>query len=377
MMIKAITSTFLILMMVVGSAIADSNPLKVGVIIPLTGSAAEYGVAAQNGMRLAEKTTPHLFENIKLVFEDSRHDASLALTALKKLQTVDDVDAVISWGVGPTQAVAPITEQSKIPLIAITAESTVSDNRRYVVRFNYTAQQYANALVQYLRGCGRKKIGIVKAENPYFQNIFEGMKPSLGDEQNLDITASVQTSDADFRSIIPRVASKHYDAVGVFLVTGQISAFYQQALQLKFNAPFFGTDFFESRAEVEKAGPAIQGTVYPSMNVSDDFRSRYVSAFGNDLQIAYAGNAYDAAVLTAQSLQDSVRPLNPSAIIARMMHSNFDGVSGRYRVNNTPAERGFDPELVIKRVDSNGISVVGTGECRRTNESTRPGKQGA
>jgi hypothetical protein len=102
---------------------------------------------------------------------------------------------------------------------------------------------------------------IIEAESPYFQSIIEGMKPSLGNGQTLDVVASVKVSDADFRSIIPRVASKQYDAVGVFLVTGQIAAFYQQTLQLKFDAPFFGTDFFEILVN-DNGLPFNQITVY-------------------------------------------------------------------------------------------------------------------
>jgi len=46
--------------------------VKVGFILPLSGPVSEYGVAAQNGVALAKEEHPDLFENVELVFDDSR-----------------------------------------------------------------------------------------------------------------------------------------------------------------------------------------------------------------------------------------------------------------------------------------------------------------
>jgi len=42
----------------------DQEKLKVGVILPLTGPLAEYGMAARNGIELARKEYPELFHDL-------------------------------------------------------------------------------------------------------------------------------------------------------------------------------------------------------------------------------------------------------------------------------------------------------------------------
>jgi hypothetical protein len=53
--------------------------------------------------------------------------------------------------------------------------------------------------------------------------------------------------------------------------------------------PYFGTVFGEN--------VTLHGAVYPHLGVSAHFRAAYVPKFGNDYQIAYAGNACDMAVM--------------------------------------------------------------------------------
>lgn len=54
---------------------AQSEPLKVGTIIPLSGMAAEYGSALRNGVQLAQSEFEEVDRSsINFIFEDSAYD---------------------------------------------------------------------------------------------------------------------------------------------------------------------------------------------------------------------------------------------------------------------------------------------------------------
>jgi hypothetical protein len=75
-------------------------------------------------------------------------------------------------------------------------------------------------------------------------------------------------------------------------LSGQVGAFYRELSKQGVLIHTFGTDVFESRAEIQAAGKAMQGAVYPNLHVPEDFRARYRSTFDKDSQISYAYNSY-------------------------------------------------------------------------------------
>ena len=48
------------------------EPFRIGVIAPLSGPLAEYGLASQNGIELARSQHPELFNHIEFIYENSQ-----------------------------------------------------------------------------------------------------------------------------------------------------------------------------------------------------------------------------------------------------------------------------------------------------------------
>ena len=68
------------------AAAETQRPITVGLILPLTGPTADYGVAIKNSIGLAFEEIPDLGERIHLLYEDAQYDPKLAVTALAKLR---------------------------------------------------------------------------------------------------------------------------------------------------------------------------------------------------------------------------------------------------------------------------------------------------
>lgn len=334
----------------------DRPALHVGVVLPLTGPVAEYGVATKNGIELARLEHPQQLQGIEFHYEDSQYEGSKALSAYQKLKSSDGASVIYVWGYGPSQAVIPVSEKDKFPVIAVTAERSISLNRKYSVRFCYHIETVAEALLAALRKQNIKKIGIVKAELAYMNGLLEHMQKNLLPGESAEIVDNYQLGENDFKSSISKLKSKKFDAVGIFLVSGQIAQFYRQARQLGLNEKTFGTDFFDSIKEVRDAKGAMTGAVFAAPYADSDFVKNYVNTHGNDYQVAWAANGYEFAVLTAKLFGNSPDTINPDDVINRYKSStDTQGTATTFKFNESAEGSGFDFKVVARKVEQDSI----------------------
>ena len=145
--LKTIFSTlFLLHTGIVFAQTARSEKFKVGVIAPLSGPLAEYGLAAKNGIEMAKNKNPENFKNIEFIYEDSQWVPKMALSAFDKLRSVDKVSIVLNWGNPTTEALAPVAELSKTPLIGMTLDPKVGKGKKYVVRSTNASDEFSKLL---------------------------------------------------------------------------------------------------------------------------------------------------------------------------------------------------------------------------------------
>lgn len=273
--------------------LSSFSEIKVGVSIPLSGALAEYGKALQNGFTLARKDDPEMTKNVELVFEDNRYDNTAGLTTFRKFESIPDISLAYVWGYGPCQAVIPVAESSSLPLIAVTAEEGVNIGKKNVIRFGFRVSQLAEALIKHLRNENIKRIGIIKSEIAFMNGNIEELKKRLNSDESIEVVQSFQVQDNDFRSTVEKLKSKNFDAIGVLLVSGQISQFYREANNLNFHPKTFGSTPFENLTEKQFAGGGMEGAVFPTLSIDPEFEKRYMAAFGNNVQVSWAANAYD------------------------------------------------------------------------------------
>lgn len=79
-----------------GSADVTDKPLKIGAILPLTGPASVWGENIRNGMELARSDLLSNNVSIEIIYEDSRANPTLGLSAFRKLQGIDNVSIIFS-----------------------------------------------------------------------------------------------------------------------------------------------------------------------------------------------------------------------------------------------------------------------------------------
>jgi len=118
---------------------ADKSAFRIGAVLPLTGSAAVWGLNAQRGMDLAVdelNASRPADRRISIAYEDSRSDAKTAVSALQKLITADGVEVVVGdIASSSVLAMAPIAESNKVLLLSPGASNPeISDAGDFIFR---------------------------------------------------------------------------------------------------------------------------------------------------------------------------------------------------------------------------------------------------
>lgn len=279
---------------------AGADSFKVGVIVPLTGPVAEYGVAISNGITLAKETKPHIFSRCEFQIDDSAYKTTQALSVFHKFRTLDKVNLVYVFGGPMGEALAPVAESNKLPLIIDHIDGNSVIGKKFSVRYANSKRELGGVLVASLIRRHVTKVGIVVVDNQYIDALVDGFTTEAQGQIAIEVIARVSPDDSDLRYVAPKIRAAKVDAIGLFLFPAQASSVAKNIHLPK--ALLFGSDFLESPKAIADSNGALEGVLYPNNVVAEDFQRRYVARFGNEAHIKFAAEGYDVATLIAESL---------------------------------------------------------------------------
>ncbi len=168
-----------------GAAAQKEEPIKIGLVVSLSGPAAPYGIPERDSaMVLAEKINGAGGVNgrpIELLVHDDMTNPTEAARAATKLVEQDKVVAIIGASTGSgTLALSPIATRAKVPVLAPNATITVilreSPNYPWVFRTMSNDTVNAQKLFDAAIAGGAKTIGILFQEDAYGKDAAEYMQ---------------------------------------------------------------------------------------------------------------------------------------------------------------------------------------------------------
>jgi branched-chain amino acid transport system substrate-binding protein len=212
---------------------AQSDTVKIGVILPMTGQQASTGRqidaaiklwVAQNGKKAGGKTVEVIVKDDGSVPDQTRRLA-------QELVVNDKVVALAGFGITPSaMATAPIATQSKTPMVVMAAAtSAITEASPYVVRTSFTLPQAAVGMAEWANKNGIKKtVTLVADYGPGFDaEKYFADRVTLNGGQVLDKLRTPLRAP-DFAPVLQKVRDAKPDALFVFLPSGQGAAFMKQ-----------------------------------------------------------------------------------------------------------------------------------------------------
>jgi len=114
------------------SSWAQTGPIRIGALNPVTGAGRPYGTGMQKMILAAAETVNEaggvLGRQVQIIAEDSQTNPQAAVLAAKKLIDVNGVQAILgTWSSGVTLAVLPLCRAANIPIFSTSGASALSD----------------------------------------------------------------------------------------------------------------------------------------------------------------------------------------------------------------------------------------------------------
>ena len=210
---------FVALIIFLGCAKKQTQEIKNGVILPLTGDLAEPGEKVFNGIRLAmdayNENKPKL--PIKLIVEDSRANPTDGVNAINKLINVNHVKIIIGdLTSGVTLAIAPIAEKNRVVLLAPGASNPkVRETGDYIFR-NWASDNFdGEVMAKYLiHSLGKKRAAVIYANNEYGSGLANAFEKTFIEYGGMVLLKeNYEQGSSDFRNILAKVREANVDCV--------------------------------------------------------------------------------------------------------------------------------------------------------------------
>ena len=149
-----IIGAVLLLAVIAGACLQDtqSDEIKIGSILPLTGDLAVYGENMKNGMDLAVLQINEQGgingKNLVVIYEDDQGDPKSSVSAFQKLITVDKVPVVVGVPFSSSALpIAPIADKEEVVLFSVAASSPdLTGISKYFFR-NWPSDTYEGAMM--------------------------------------------------------------------------------------------------------------------------------------------------------------------------------------------------------------------------------------
>ena len=298
-------------------ALAQGLPkLKVGLMLPYTGTYAALGNAIENGFRLhvAEQGGKLAGREIEFVKVDDESDPSKATDNVNKLIKRDNVDVLIgSVHSGVAMAMAKVAKDTGTVLIvpnagadAVTGPMCASN----IFRSSFSNWQPGYAMGEVVAKKGHKKVVTITWKYAAGDESIRGFKESFekgGGKVVKELT--LPFPNVEFQALLTEIAAAKPDAVYTFFAGGGAVKFVKDyaAAGLKKSIPLYGAGFLtDGTLEAQGADAAdLLTTLHyaDSLGTPRDTAFRLLYAKTYKLQPdVYAVQGYDAAQMLAVGL---------------------------------------------------------------------------
>lgn len=300
---------------------ADATSFKVGFIGPLTGPAALYGKAAENGAKIAVQEINEKGGNLQIDFKgmDDEHDTEKAVNAYQQLKDWEAQVIVGCVTTNPSIAVAESAFAERMFMLTPSASSpAVVENRDNVYQICFSDTNQGKISAQYIKenNLAEKVAVIYNTSDAYSSGIYDAFKAEAA-EIGLDIVSEQSfTEDTanDFSVQLKNAKDNGAELIFLPIYYTPASLILKQAAGMEYDVKFFGCDGLDGLLGIENFDTSLaEGVMLLTPFAADaedeatkSFVEKYKEEYG-ETPSQFAADGYDciyalyAAVNQAQA----------------------------------------------------------------------------
>ncbi len=319
-----------------------AEPLKIGLVLPLTGGSAAYGEMSLMGIKLAQaRRSEALGRPVELVLVDNKSDKVESSNAVNRLIQHDHVVAIL----GPLSssealAAAPVAEAAKVPLVTAWATNPlVTQGRTYIFRTcfidPFQGGVAASFAINHLKA---KTAGVLlDVGRDYSVGLAGFFKKSFAEQGGqVLLTVNYSEGDQEFSAQLSALKAKNPDVIYLPGYLPEEPLILRQARELGITAPFLSGDAAQSDELLKIGGPAVEGlyftTHFDEGGATTPQGQQYAQAYRQKYGKAPDGLGalgYDAYLLILDALTRAGSTQPQALVKALESTKGFAGVCGR------------------------------------------------
>ena len=316
-------------------------PIQVGAVLPLTGSASNYGESIRKGLDLAAAEINDAGgvdgRRLEIVYGDDRTETIDTVSEAIKLLDVDQVDVLIGgvWDFLAEATLPVVKDRGAVLMIpSDVAEVIVGKQREYPSVFVLHSPLAAHrvSIEQFLRQVEGTRVAIM-VPNSTWGHIMTDMFKAGADGVGYEVVKEILLTDFDDNDMASEMALLNAaapDAVLLAINPNDAAQFMRKYHELGFRAPVLAS-WEMAISYLDGNIPATQMenvTIYTFSDPDARFAQKHVAAYGEAPGI-HADVAYDTLFVLKEALEKADTH-EPAAIAAALKNiSAFEGASGR------------------------------------------------
>lgn len=349
-----------------------ADKIKVGFMLPYTGTYASLGNAITNGFKqyVAENGGKLGGREIEYYTVDDESDPAKATENANKLVKRDKVDLLVGTvHSGVALAMAKVARENKTLLIVPNAgadEITGPLCAPNVFRSSFSAWQPSYAMGEVMAKRGIKKVVTVTWKYSFGLQSVDGFKEAFskaGGKVEKDMT--LPFPNVEFQPFLTEIAAIKPDAVFVFFAGAGAAKFVKDyaAAGLNKSIPLYGPGFLTdgNLDAMGDAGKGVQTTLHYADSLDNPkdkaFRLAYVKAYKQQPDV-YAVQGYDAAQLYQAGLAAAGGDASKREVVIKGMEAaRIDSPRGAFTLS-----RAHNPvqDIYLREVQGGQNKVVST-----------------
>lgn len=334
------------------SATSYAAEIKVGVLVPTTGSEATYGQDMANAVQIAmDELNAKGGDTYSLIVGDDGCDPQQAVNAATKLASSGIAGVVGGYCSGATIPTLKIFGDAKLPMVITAANSTklIPANPGNAFLINSTGNDQVAKALEVFKAKGVNSLAIVNEGDAYSQDLASLAQKGFTDAGGtVPSYETVNKGEQDFSAVVTKIRAANPDAVFWTAYYADGGPFIKQLREGGYGGMIIVGDGSTSSELFTLAGDAAEGVLALSSPTpdflpnakafADTYKAKYGNAPGPYAALTYDGMKLLASAITTAGSTDS------AAVMDALAKADFkDGLAGEitFREDHTLARSNF------------------------------------
>ncbi len=294
---------------------ADAGPIKLGSLVPITGSGGPFGPEIRKGQQLVVDQVNAagglLGRKLELVGEDDQTNPEAAVRAAQKLIDVDKVVCILgTWASADVTAIAPLCWENKVMVICIGAADSITQlpHQGYIARTQPSTRMQAEQFAKFAVADGAKSFYLMMPQSPFAESTIKQITDYCSQHGIKVGSAIYDGKKTSFRSEVDAMMQAKPDMfmLGGYLADDTVLA--KDVFRANYRGKIVGYAYGVAPQFVEAVGKEVAEGIYSIEPVPDAKSTAYAKLqklAGTEALDIYMCQGYDEVNLAILAMAEA------------------------------------------------------------------------